>query len=257
MSASDHTRAVGSMSDVAAKESGVAPPGSPIVDVGIPTLGLSPYLVEAVESVFAQTFPSWRLVISENGPGLDSVRHALEPYVRDPRVTHVVSGTKKGRGWNWTRASQGVAPYMGLLNDDDRWAPEFLERRTEFLDRHPRVGLVYSGCVVIDEAGHPLGRARLECRPWDTSAEVLLAVPLSKDLHSHSDRLDPSVRVRRRWRSVQGDASTSTQRCGCASQRYSKSAASPYGMPTIGFIPLRPRRTALLSPRSNSFFSTP
>ena len=163
-----HAHAGARSAHAVASDAGVArsTPVVPIVDVGIPTLGESPsYLVEAVESVFAQTFSSWRLLISENGPGLDSVREALEPYVRDPRVEHVVSGTREGRGINWTRASQGSAPYIGLLHDDDSWAPEFLERRTEFLDKHPQVGLVYSGCVVIDEAGRPLGRSRVGLVP--------------------------------------------------------------------------------------------
>ena len=86
----------------AASESGqeLAVPShhEPTVDVGIPTVGESPYLAEAVESMLAQTLTSWRLVIRENGPGLDSVRRTLEPYLGDPRVKHVVAGTKTGRG---------------------------------------------------------------------------------------------------------------------------------------------------------------
>jgi glycosyltransferase involved in cell wall biosynthesis len=166
----DHAHSGVRVASAAASDAGTAGGSSiaPVVDVGILTLGQSPsFLIEAVESVFTQTFSSWRLVISENGPGLDSVREALEPYVDDPRVEHVVTGAKEGRGKNWTRASQGSAPYIGLLDDDDRWAPEFLERRTEFLDRHQRVGLVAPGQSVrwdslVEQArGAPLAVARI------------------------------------------------------------------------------------------------
>jgi hypothetical protein len=132
-----------------------------LVDVGIPTIGTSDYLVEAVESVLAQTLTSWRLVIRENGPGLDRIREALEPYLGDPRVQHVVSGVRTGRGQNWTQLIQaGSAPYVGLLHDDDRWAPGFLERRVEFLEQNLSCGYVFSGYVVIDSSGRPKGRVR-------------------------------------------------------------------------------------------------
>jgi glycosyltransferase involved in cell wall biosynthesis len=131
---------------------------SPIVDVGIPTRGKSPYLDEAIESVLAQTMSRWRLVISENGPGTEIVQRLLEPYLRDPRVRHVVTGTALPVGANWTNASRGDAPYVALLHDDDRWHPEFLERRVRFLDENTSCGFVYSGQIVVDECGRALGR---------------------------------------------------------------------------------------------------
>jgi glycosyltransferase involved in cell wall biosynthesis len=151
------------------------PVGDTVVDVGIPTLGNSPYLAETIESVFAQTLRSWTLTISENGPGLESVRETLEPYLRDPRVRHLVTGEKVGVGTNHNILIQaGSAPYVGLIHDDDRWHPEFLERRVRFLDEHETCGFVYSGHVVIDEAGNAVGRTRLQLPPGvHASASIL------------------------------------------------------------------------------------
>jgi glycosyltransferase involved in cell wall biosynthesis len=133
-----------------------------VVDVGIPTLGDSPYILEAVESVFAQTLTSWRLVISENGGGSAAVREALDPYLRDPRVHHRVIGERVGRGENHTRLVRaGHAPYVGILHDDDRWSPEFLERHVRFLELHPTCGFVFSGHTVIDAEGRQRGRKKL------------------------------------------------------------------------------------------------
>jgi hypothetical protein len=147
----------------------------PLVDVGIPTIGSSPYLAEAVESVLAQTVARWRLVIRENGPGLDSVREALEPYLDDPRIVHVVSGARRGRGENWTSLIRtGDAPYVGLLHDDDRWAPRFLERRIEFLEQNHGCGYVCSGYVVIDQHGQPKGRVKPKIEPGVHRSEQIL-----------------------------------------------------------------------------------
>jgi glycosyltransferase involved in cell wall biosynthesis len=147
----------------------------PIVDVGIPTTGSAPHLLaEAVESVFEQTLGSWRLVVCENGPGRDEVRAALDPYVRDPRVTHVITGYRVGRGENWTNLiREGHAPYHGLLHDDDFWAPAFLERRVEFLEEHPGCGFVYGGTVVINEDGRPRGRTKLPLPAGVQSSSVI------------------------------------------------------------------------------------
>src|SRR5438876_3177794 len=76
---------------------------SPVVDVGISTLGTSRYLVEAIESVLSQSLSEWSLVVSENGPGLTDVRRAMEPFLEDKRVRHVVTGTRLGRGAHYTR----------------------------------------------------------------------------------------------------------------------------------------------------------
>jgi hypothetical protein len=141
-------------------------PGSTptVVDVGIPAIGGSrlPYLIEAVESVLGQTFADWRLLVSEDGAGSDEFRRALAAYTDDPRVTHRVVGKRIGIGQNFTTLIRsGQARYVAILNDDDRWEPEYLERRVAFLDRHPNCGLVFSGATIIDDDGVAIGTTAL------------------------------------------------------------------------------------------------
>jgi hypothetical protein len=132
----------------------------PVVDVGIPTHGRPAFLTEAIACVTGQTFPGWRLTISENGEGNDFVAGAVEPYLEDPRVSHVVVGENVGGTGNANRLlGTGAARYVGILHDDDRWGPEFLERRVRFLDANPSCGLVFSACDFIDPAGAVLYRA--------------------------------------------------------------------------------------------------
>jgi teichuronic acid biosynthesis glycosyltransferase TuaG len=167
-----------SVSEGEGTEPPTVPIREPIVDVGIPTLGNSRYLAESIESVLAQSLPDWRLVVSENGAGKDSVRELMEPYLRDPRVRHVVRGKTVGRGTNHNLLiDAGSAPYVGLLHDDDRWHPEFLERRVRFLEEYPTCGFVFSGHVVIDGEGAPIGRTRLRLSPGvHKSAKILPAL---------------------------------------------------------------------------------
>jgi glycosyltransferase involved in cell wall biosynthesis len=132
----------------------------PSVDVGIPTKGGRRYLTEAIESVLAQTFDRWQLVISENGSGDETVRKMIGSYLSDPRVRHLTTGRAVPAAGNSTFAiSAGTAPYTAVLHDDDRWEPEFLARRVEFLERNPECGFVFSGHVEIDENGAELRRS--------------------------------------------------------------------------------------------------
>jgi hypothetical protein len=128
--------------------------GRATVDVVMPTLGGSPYLAEALESVFAQTLPGWRLIVSENGTASADVSSALSPYRADERVQHHVVGTLVTMAENWTRAIRyAQAPYVAMLHDDDRWHPNFLARRVAFMDEHPTCGLVFGGYRAIDDDG--------------------------------------------------------------------------------------------------------
>jgi glycosyltransferase involved in cell wall biosynthesis len=136
-------------------------PDGPAVDVVVPTYGRPRYLAETVESVLAQTLPSWRLTIAENGPGGGEVEAVLRPYLGDPRIRYLARGRNIGAARNAASLVAGAtAPYVGLLHDDDLWDPEFLERRVAFLEANPGCGLVFSGCRVIDGIGAEIFRTR-------------------------------------------------------------------------------------------------
>lgn len=131
-----------------------------IVDVGIPTYGAPTYLAEAIESVLAQTHSGFRLVISEDGPGSGDVTAIVARYSADPRVSYRTTGSRVGAAANLTSLLQtGDAPYVAILHDDDRWDPEFLAARIDFLSRHPECGLVFSANTDIDERGATVGRS--------------------------------------------------------------------------------------------------
>lgn len=135
-----------------------------VVDVGIPTRrrrdGRPRWLLEAVESVLAQTLDRFRLVVRENAAGEGTLREALEPYLGDPRVRYVASGREQTAIENNNALLvAGDAPYVTILHDDDVWAPEFLERRVAFLEEHPACGFVFGGHKLIDDDGVELARS--------------------------------------------------------------------------------------------------
>lgn len=123
------------------------------VDVGIPAYRRADYIAEAIESVLAQTLPDWRLTICDNGVGGGAIEEAVHPYLADPRVSYYASGRELTLGENWTAAIQGTSAYVGLLNDDDRWHPSFLEVRVAALDAHPECAFAFSEVTHVDQSG--------------------------------------------------------------------------------------------------------
>ena len=150
------------------------PLSGPPVDIGMPAYLRPHFISEAIESVLAQTYTKWRLVVSENGPGGSEVEAVVRQYTSDPRVRYIATGRNLGPAANWTRLLQGGrAPYFTLIQDDDKWDPEFLARRVAFLEANPSCGFVFAGERKIDQNGRRIAIERTPALPIRDIADVL------------------------------------------------------------------------------------
>ena len=136
-----------------------------LVSVIIPTYNRPNYLREAVDSVFAQTYPFIEIFVIDDGSsnGGARTRSALKPYLsddssssQDPKVTYLyqnncglVAAVNRGLG-----VAQGE--YIQRLDDDDRLLPEKIARSIDVFQAHPEVGLVATGYHQIDATGKRL-----------------------------------------------------------------------------------------------------
>jgi glycosyltransferase involved in cell wall biosynthesis len=128
--------------------------------VGIPTYERPSYVVQAIESVLAQRFENWSLLVCEDGEGTRATREAVEPYFSDPRIRFRAAGRWVGLVGNKNLLiDAGTAPYLALLDDDDLWEPTFLSRRVSFLEEHSGCGFVFSPVSYMDASGEALGRS--------------------------------------------------------------------------------------------------
>jgi len=121
------------------------------IDIIIPTYNRPQFLPETLESVAAQTYPHWRCWIAEDGE-TEKTLGVIQPFLEDDRFIYL-PGTHAGfPAAPRNRAiRQGDAPYVAILDDDDLWLPEKLERQTDFLKTHPDCVLL--GCNAFDWNG--------------------------------------------------------------------------------------------------------
>ena len=148
-----------------------------LVSVIIPTYNRPNYLREAVDSVFAQTYPSIEILVIDDGSsaGGAATKSALKPYLsadtRMPKITYLYQEncglvSAVNRGLTLARGE-----YIQRLDDDDRLLPEKIARSVEVFQAQPAVGLVATGYYHIDAAGRRIHTC--PPRPCPESARLL------------------------------------------------------------------------------------
>lgn len=108
----------------------------PLVSVIIPVYNGARYLRAALESVFAQTYRPFEVIVVNDGSVDDSGVIAQSfPDVR--YIQQVNQGVAAARN-NGIEAARGE--FYAFLDQDDLWKPEKLELQIEYLQSHPEIG---------------------------------------------------------------------------------------------------------------------
>ncbi len=129
---------------------------TPVVSVVMAAKNYANFLPDAVESLLAQTFADWELVIVDDG-STDATPTVVRPYLADSRIRYFRSDVlgqsrAKNLGIGFSRGE-----FIAFLDADDAWLPTKLAEQVEFLRLHPAVGITYTQRELIDETGKSLG----------------------------------------------------------------------------------------------------
>ena len=153
----------------------------PQVSIGLPVFNGENYLAEALDSILAQTFLDFELIISDNA-STDRTQKICETYAaKDDRIRYYRSPKNLGMAWNFNHAFElSVGEYFKWSAHDDLLAPNFLAKCVVILDQDPSVVLCYPKARIIDEQGHPLEDYNVKLntdspRPQDRFGDLLLA----------------------------------------------------------------------------------
>lgn len=121
----------------------------PRVTIAIPMYNAEAYIGDAVNSVLAQTYTNWELIILDDGSSDNSLE--LVEKFQDPRIRVLSDGENKGLSH---RLNESVALAAGELyarmDADDLMVPTRLERQVDYLMKHPECDVVGSAAYIID-----------------------------------------------------------------------------------------------------------
>lgn len=128
----------------------------PEVSIGMPVYNGERYVAEALESLVAQTFSNFELVIADNA-STDGTEEICRSYARrDDRVRYVRNRANYGAIYNFNNVFRlTTGRYFKWAACDDVCDPQFLSRCVEVLDRDPGVVLACPRVGGIDEDGNP------------------------------------------------------------------------------------------------------
>jgi glycosyltransferase involved in cell wall biosynthesis len=119
----------------------------PLVSVIIIFYNAERFFDEAIESVFAQTYDNWELLLVDDGSTDKSRSIALRYAEKHPDKVHYLEHAgRQNRGMSASR-NLGIAhakgEYIAFLDADDIWLPQKLERQLVHLSSHPDTGMTY------------------------------------------------------------------------------------------------------------------
>jgi glycosyltransferase involved in cell wall biosynthesis len=133
---------------------------TPSVSVIVPTYNRADMLPEAVESVRAQSFDDWELIIIDDG-SQDNTREVVAGMT-DGRIHYFHQENRGLPGARNAGIRRARGKYVAFLDSDDRFRSEKLRLQVAFLEAHQEIGLAAGGYAEVDRS---LNWIR-DIRPW-------------------------------------------------------------------------------------------
>lgn len=118
----------------------------------LPLYNKAPYVAKAIDSIFAQTFMDYELIIVDDGSKDDSYELASKAIEGHCRNCHLIrqenAGVSMARN-NGVAASKG--DYLCFLDADDWWEPGFLEEMSQLINAFPDAGIYGTNYTIVNE----------------------------------------------------------------------------------------------------------
>src|SRR5262245_61032391 len=140
---------------------------SPVVSIGLPVYNGERFLRQSVDSLLAQTFTDFELILSDNA-SMDKTAAICQEYVaRDNRVRYIRQRVNVGAAANHNLVlALARGRYFKWASDDDLYHPELVRLCVQGLEEHPEAVLAHSWDGYVDANGEVVS---VDPYPLDTA----------------------------------------------------------------------------------------
>lgn len=148
----------------------------PLVTIGLPAYNRERFIRQSLDSLLAQTYRDFVLVISDNA-STDATPAICQEYMqRDLRIKYFRNDVNIGNPRNFNRVFElTTTPYLKWSTTDDWWEPTFLERAMEVMERDPTIALCYPKTYLVEaDGGNP--------KPYEDNLHLVQADPVERFL---------------------------------------------------------------------------
>lgn len=127
------------------------------VSIIMPSYNTADFISETIESVLAQTYTNWELIIVDDC-STDHTDEVVKPYLKDSRIIYIKNDKNSGAAGSRNRAlRKATGKWIAFLDSDDLWLPEKLEKQLSFMVQN-KYSFSYTNYIEIDENSVPNGR---------------------------------------------------------------------------------------------------
>lgn len=129
---------------------------APLVSVIMPAYSSERFIGDAISSVLAQTVTDWELIVIDDGSRDRTVEIVSDYAKKDPRIHLMVNEKNMGAGNTRNRGLDVCrGEYVALLDSDDYWQPQMLEKMIARA-RETQADILYCSYAIVDENGRKL-----------------------------------------------------------------------------------------------------
>ena len=129
-----------------------------LVSIIMPSYNTGRFIRETIESVLAQSYPAWELIIVDDC-STDNTDYVVNQYLTDERIRYIKNDTNSGAAVSRNRAlREAKGKWIAFLDSDDLWEPDKLQRQISFM-RDNGYHFSYTNYIEIDEESKANGKS--------------------------------------------------------------------------------------------------
>lgn len=126
---------------------------APLISVAMPVYNGEKYLAKAIESILAQSFKNFELVIIDDG-SKDNSSQVVRDYQKHDARIHLTVRENKGLPATLNEIiASARGKYIARMDQDDLSFPDRFEKQVAFMEAHPEIGLVSSNAEIVNADG--------------------------------------------------------------------------------------------------------
>lgn len=124
---------------------------APQVSVVIPAYNAAAFIAGAVESVLAQTFTDFEVIVVNDGsPDTNELERALAPFLE--QIVYLKQENRGPSGARNAAIEAARGQYVALLDSDDVWLPDYLAQQMRLLKADPQLDLIYGDAWLFGDS---------------------------------------------------------------------------------------------------------
>ena len=137
----------------------------PVVSVVIPAWNVAAFIGAAIDSVLAQTFEAWEVIVVNDGsPDSPALERVVRGYGNRPDLRYIVQENGGPSAARNVAIEAARGEYVAFLDGDDWWEPGYLAEQMAYFERDPSLDLVYCNARLVGDV-LPAGRTYMDTTP--------------------------------------------------------------------------------------------